>query len=349
MDKLAERSVLAIDFGGTQIRAALITPDLTVHARRAVPTRDEDGVDAVVDRISGLAAEVLSDARASGLPEPIGVGISSPGPLDPWRGLVVSPPNLAAWHDVPVAARVSEATELPAFLERDTNVAVLAETRYGAGRGSRTVIYLTVSTGIGGAAIIDGRPLVGPDGMAGEFGHIVLDIDGPVCGCGGAGHAEAIGSGTALARDARALVASGASARLTEMAAAGRELDAAAVAEAADGGDSAAAQLLGRAWTAIGALCASLVNALNPEVIVIGGSIAAHRPEILDVARAEIVSRSFPVPAARVRVAPAELGDDVSLIGCLPIVNERIGDPAYRARTPRPTMAASSQQGASRP
>ena len=347
MDELTERSVLAIDFGGTQIRAALITPDLAVHARRAVPTRDEDGVEAVVDRICDLAAGVLSDARAAALSEPIGVGISSPGPLDPWRGLVVSPPNLAAWHDVPVAARVNEATGLPAFLERDTNVAVLAEARYGAGRGSGTVVYLTISTGIGGAAIIDGRPLVGPDGMAGEFGHIVLDIDGPICGCGGAGHAEAIGSGTALAREARALVASGGSPHLAAMAAAGRDLDAAAVADAADGGDRAAGQLLGRAWTAIGALCASLVNALNPEVIVIGGSIAAHRPEILDVARAEIVSRCFPVPAARVRVAPAELGDDVSLIGCLPIVHERIDDPAYRAGARRPTMA-SSRQGASR-
>jgi glucokinase len=348
VDELAERSVLAIDFGGTQIRAALITPDLKVHARRAVPTRDEDGVEAVVDRICDIATEVLADARASRLPEPIGVGISSPGPLDPWRGLVVSPPNLAAWHDVPVAARVSGATGLPAFLERDTNVAVLAEARHGAGRGSRTVIYLTISTGIGGAAILDGRPLVGPDGMAGEFGHIVLDIDGPICGCGGAGHAEAIGSGTALAREARALAASGASRRLAELAAEGGELDAAAVADAADSGDAAAAGLMARAWTAIGALCASLVNSLNPEVIVIGGSIAEHRPEILEVARAEILSRCFPVPAARVRVAPAELGDDVSLVGSLHVVNDRIGDPAFRAGAPRPTMAASSQQGASR-
>ena len=348
MDELDERSVLAIDFGGTQIRAALITPDLTVHGRRAVPTRDEDGVEAVVDRICDLAAEVLAEARASDLPEPIGVGISSPGPLDPWRGLVVSPPNLVAWHDVPVAARVGVATGLPAFLERDTNVAVLAEWRHGAGRGARTVIYLTISTGIGGAAIIEGHPLVGPDGMAGEFGHIVLDIDGPICGCGGAGHAEAIGSGTALARDARVLVAAGASPGLAELAAAGHELDAAAVTEAADGGDAAAAEVLTRAWIAIGALCASLVNALNPEVIVIGGSIADHRPEILEVARAEIRARCFPVPAGRVRVVPAELGDDVSLVGCLHIVNERIGDLAFDAGSPRPDTAASTKQGALR-
>ena len=116
MDELADRPVLAIDFGGTQIRAALITPDLAVHARRAVATRDEEGVEAVVARICEVAAEVRADAQAAGLPAPVGIGISAPGPLDPWRGVVVSPPNLAAWHDVPLAASVSRALDLPAFL-----------------------------------------------------------------------------------------------------------------------------------------------------------------------------------------------------------------------------------------
>ena len=279
VDELADRPVLAIDFGGTQIRAALITPDLAVHARRAVPTRDEEGVEAVVARICDVAAEVRADARAAGLPAPIGVGISAPGPLDPWRGIVVAPPNLAAWHDVPLAASVSDALDLPAFLERDTNVAVLAEWRTGAARGARTVVYITVSTGIGGGAIIDGRPLIGPDGMAGEMGHIVVELDGPICGCGGAGHVEAIASGTALAREARALVDAG---RLASPARAGRrrrgDRRRAADPRRRRRRRASAARAVARAWTAIGALCASLVNVLNPDVIVIGGSIAEHRP-----------------------------------------------------------------------
>ena len=135
-------------------------------------------------------------ASASRLPERSTRGAAS----------CVAPPNLAAWHEVPLAARVSEALDLPTFLERDTNVAVLAEWRTGAARGAGTVVYITVSTGVGGAAIIDRRPLVGPDGMAGEMGHIVVELDGPLCGCGGAGHVEAIASGTALAREARALI-----------------------------------------------------------------------------------------------------------------------------------------------
>lgn len=348
MDELADRPVLAIDFGGTQIRAALITPDLAVHARRAVPTRDEDGVEVVVARICDLAAEVRADAQDAGFPAPIGIGISAPGPLDPWRGIVVGPPNLAGWRDVPIAPRMSEALDLPAFLERDTNVAVGAEWRDGAARGAGTAVYITVSTGIGGAAIVDGRPLIGPDGMAGEMGHLTVDLDGPVCGCGGAGHVEAIASGTALAREATALLDAGASPRLTALAA-GEAIDAALLARAADDGDAAAAAVLSRAWTAIGAMCASLVNVLNPDVIVIGGGIAQHRPQLLEVAREQIRCRSFEVPAARVRVVPAALGDDVSLIGLLPIVNERIGDPAFADGSHLPQVAASPAQGASRP
>jgi glucokinase len=347
--ELADRSVLAIDFGGTQIRAALITPGLNVHERRAVPTRDEDGVAAVVTRICDVAAEVRTDARAAGLPEPIAIGISAPGPLDPWRGVVVEPPNLAAWHEVPLARLVADALGLPVLLERDTNVAVRAEWEHGAGRGASHVIYITVSTGVGGAAIIDGRPLIGPDGTAGEIGHIVVELDGPRCGCGGRGHVEAIASGTAIARDARELLERGGAPKLRDLAGDGMAVDAALVARAADQGDDACAAILDRAWLAIGAMCTSLVNALNPEVIVIGGSIAEHHPQLFEVARAEI-TRSFAVPASRVRVVPAELGDDVSLIGIHPIVAERMADPAFATAWNRSAAAApKNAQGALRP
>ena len=249
---------------------------------------------------------------------------------------------------MPLAALVSQQLDLPAYLERDTNVAVAAEWRYGAARGAGTVVYITVSTGVGGGAIIDGRPLVGPDGTAGEVGHIVVEMDGPACGCGGTGHVEAIASGTALAREARALIERGASARLAELAARGADMDAELLARAADDGDAAARGVLDRAWAAIGALCASLVNVLDPDVIVIGGSIAEHRPRLFDAARRGIADGAFDVPASRVRVVPAALGDDVSLIGCLSIVNDRLGDPAYDGWAHRPRLAASAAQGATR-
>jgi glucokinase len=332
VDEAAGQPVLAIDLGGTRIRAAYVSPDLVVASRLAVDTNDEEGVDAVVQRICSLAGDVKAAAHTAGLPDPVGVGISSPGPLDPWHGVVVAPPNLAGWHDVPLGERVEAAIGLPTFLERDTNVAIMAEWRHGAARGTDDAIYVTVSTGIGGGIVVDGRPLIGKDGTAGEVGHITVDIDGPICGDGSPGHAEAIGSGTALARDGRALLQSGASARLAEIfhSSGATELGADHVAQAADQGDAACRALLDRAWVAIGAMCASLVNVLNPEVIVLGGSIAAHRPELFDVVRREVERRAFAAPARRVRVLPAEHGDDVSLIGLLPIVNERLHDPAFR-------------------
>jgi glucokinase len=347
VESTADRPILAVDLGGTQIRAALVTPDRTVHCRRAIPTADEEGVEAVIGRIIEVAAAVRSDAASEGLPPPIGVGISSPGPLDPWRGIVLVAPNLAGWRNIPLTPPVAESLGLPAFLERDTNVAVMAEWRYGAAAGTRSAIYITVSTGIGGGVIIDGRPLVGPDGTAGEVGHMTIELDGPRCGCGGIGHVEAIASGTALAREARALLARSADSPLGRLAASGDEVDAELVARAAELGDPDCAALLERAWVAVGALCASLVNLLDPEVIVIGGSIAKHHPRLFEVARLELERRAFPILLEGVRVEPAALGDDVSLVGSLPIVNDRIGDPAYAAGS-HPLPSAAQQQGAPR-
>ena len=329
MDASAARSILAIDLGGTQIRAAHVSPDLRVTCRRAVATNDEEGVESVIERVQTLAREVLEDAQRGGIEPPAGIGISSPGPLDPWRGVVLAPPNLTGWHDVPLAAAVASVLELPAFLERDTNVAMMAEWRYGAARDARDAVYVTVSTGIGGGIIANGRPLIGLDGSAGEVGHLTVELDGPDCGDGSPGHVEAIGSGTAIAREGRALLAAGAAPRLAALTSDPAEVTAELVGRAADAGDAACQAVLDRAWMALGAMCAGLVNVLNPEVIVLGGSIALHRPELKDAVRREIDRRAFPLPARRVRVELAHHGDDVSLIGLLPIVNDRLQDPAY--------------------
>ncbi|HEV8252341.1 MAG TPA: ROK family protein [Candidatus Limnocylindria bacterium] len=328
MEEVADRSILAIDLGGTQIRAAHVSPDLVVSCRRAVETRDEEGVQAVIDRICSAALAVRKDAQRAGLADPAGIGISSPGPLDPWKGIVIAPPNLAGWRDIPLAAQVEEAVGLPTYLERDTNAAVMGEWRYGAAKGADDVVYVTVSTGIGGGVVIDGRPLIGKDGTAGEIGHITVDLDGPLCGDGQPGHAEAIGSGRAIAREGRALLRSGEAPGLAALAA-DAEVDAELVARAADEGDEACRAVLDRAWVAIGAMCAGLVNTLNPEVIVLGGSIGCNRPELPSAIRAEIDRRAFPAPARRVRVEMTQFAGDVSLIGLLPIVNERLNDSSY--------------------
>ena len=345
VDRLIERPVLAVDLGGTQIRAALITPDRSVHFRHAEPTRDEEGVAVVIDRICAVVAKVRDEAAEAGLPAPIGAGIAAPGPLDPHRGVVLNPPNLRGWDEVPLADLVGRRVELPTILERDTNVAVMAEWRYGAARGTSDAVYVTVSTGIGGGIVSGGRPLTGRDGLAGEVGHLVVDIDGPVCGCGGIGHVEAIASGTAIEREARALLVEGRAPGLARLVADRTTVDTALVGRAAADGDAEADALLMRAWVAIGALCASLVNLLDPEVIVIGGGIAEHQPRLFDVARRELDRRVLPALAGRTRIVPAALGGDVSLVGLLPIVNDRIGDPAHWTGS-HTSRAATATQGA---
>ena len=164
-----------------------------------------DGPDAVL----AACASALQESRAgvdestrSGL---LAIGVSSPGPVDPWRGVIVDPPNLGPdFHSIPIAAVLSKELALPVFLDRDTNVAALGEMAFGAARGCTDFLYLTVSTGFGGAIVADGRLIHGPDGMAGEVGHMQVELDGPLCGCGGVGHVEALCSGRALARDAAA-------------------------------------------------------------------------------------------------------------------------------------------------
>ena len=321
--------ILAIDLGGSRIRVAHLNSDLTVAHREVIPTMPALGVEDALDRIITLARAVRAAAEAAGDGAPTAVGISSPGPLDPWRGVVHRPPNLPRWEEVPLADRLSAALDLPATLERDTNVALLAEWRHGSAAGADHAVYVTVSTGIGGAAVVDGHLLHGPDGTAGEVGHLTVDLDGPPDGEGAPGHVEGIASGAALARDGAALLERGEAPRLAELVNRGSTLDAAAVCAAADAGDEACRSLVDHAWSAIGAMCAGLVNVFNPEVLVLGGAIADHRPELHDAVRAEIGRRAFAIPAARVRLTAPHFGDDVSLVGCWALVHD------MEARRPR--------------
>jgi glucokinase len=269
----------------------------------------------------------------------IGIGISSPGPVDPTRGIIVEPPNLGPnFRNVMLASDLGGAQRLPAFLERDTNMAALGEHAFGAARGIDDFIYITVSTGVGGAIVTGGRLLHGPDGLAGELGHVPVSLDGPRCGCGGIGHVEAYASGTALAREARALVASDRSTFLTDRArrlGGPNALSAKDVAEAALAGDRACVELMERARRAIATACVGYVNAFNPHRIVIGGSIAeAEGERLLKPIRDAIATESFEVMARHVRVVPAALGGDVSLAGAYPLVIGRLADTLPVPTTP---------------
>jgi glucokinase len=361
---LSSRPVIAVDLGGTRIRAAVVLPDGTRIARTERPTPADQGPDAVVDACRAVAHQAREGAPADVARDIAGIGISSPGPVDPVRGLVVEPPNLGPeFRDVALADALRAAENLPAFLDRDTNVAALGEHEFGAARGFHDFIYLTVSTGIGGAIVTGGEILHGPDGFAGELGHVVVEMDGPRCGCGGIGHVEAIAAGVSLAREARALVETERSPYLAAQVGLIGDVDGLSAKHVADGalaGDPACVQVMERARRAIAAGCVGYVNTFNPHRIVIGGSIAdAEGDRMLQPIRDAIEREAFKIVAAKVTVVPAALGGDVSLAGAQPLVMRALaggrtvdatrGAPGGTTGIEAPGRAAAHTETASRP
>jgi glucokinase len=334
---LSAPPVLALDVGGTNIRAAVVLDDGSRHSLTRGRTPIEDGPAAILDACEAALRETRSAFEAGPMGRgavPIaGIGISSPGPVDPWRGVVTQTPNMGPdFANVPIAPEMSARLGLPAFLERDTNVAALGESAFGAARGCADFIYLTVSTGVGAAIVSEGQIVHGPDGTAGELGHTPVSMDG-VCGCGGIGHLEAFMGGSSMARTARGEIEAGRSPFLAARAAAkGIEaIDARDIAEGEDAGDEVCRTIMVRGRRAFAVACVGFVDALNPSRIVVGGAISdAQGERLLGPARAEVAATAFRTPRNRVQIVPAELGGDVSLAGGHPLVIARLGDPSWR-------------------
>jgi glucokinase len=317
--------VLALDLGGTNARAAVVTPDGTLASRRSGPTPMADGASAVVDYCAGLMEAALTEHRSAGGAAPIAIGICAPGPLDARTGTLIDPPNLRdEWWGFPLAPTLSERFGVPAVLEKDTNVSILGEAVFGAGRGAADLVYLTISTGIGGAVLSGGRLLTGPDGVAGELGHLTVDMDGPLCGCGARGHLEAIASGTGIANAARLALEAGEPATTLRRVAgevAPRPLSAADVARAADLGDAVAGVIIERARRAVAVSVVSIVDVFGPDAVILGGGISiAWGERLVGPAREAVAATAFAIQAARAKIVPAALGDDVGLVGTVPLV-----------------------------
>jgi glucokinase len=289
------------------------------------------GRDAVVECCLKLLRAARDEHLAHGGVAPLAVGVAAPGPIDGASGRLIDPPNLRGpWWGFPLGPVLGEALGLPWALGKDTNVNILAERDFGAGEGSGDLVYLTISTGIGGAALSGGRPVVGPDGTAGELGHMTVDLDGPTCGCGGIGHLEALASGTGIAAAARAALDRGDEApALSAIAAriAPQELTAVHVSDAAAAGDPVATVILGRARRAVAVAVVSIVNVFGPDAVILGGGITlAWGERLLAPVREAVASQAFRRLGERVRVVPAALGDDVGLIGTVPLVASALPD-----------------------
>jgi glucokinase len=245
------------------------------------------------------------------------------------------------FKDVPIAAELGSRLGLPAFLERDTNVAALGEMAFGAARECLDFIYITVSTGVGGAIVSEGRIFHGPDGTAGELGHTPVSMEG-VCGCGGVGHLEAFLGGRAMALTAREATKAGSSPFLAARAAKkGMDsIEARDIAEGEDAGDETCHLIMERGRRAFAVACVGFVDGLNPSRIVVGGAISdAQGERLLGPARVEVATTAFRAPRSRVQIVHAELGGDVSLAGGHPLVIARLADPAWRGGRAKPLSA----------
>lgn len=243
------------------------------------------------------------------------------------RQALLAPPNLPGWDRVPLRQLIEDSLGIPTTLENDANAAVLGEHRFGAGRGVAHMIYVTVSTGIGGGLILDGRLYHGATGMAGEIGHTTVLPYGPLCGCGNRGCLEALASGSAIARRARERVAHGVPTRIADLAGNDPELiTAKLVAEAASEGDAEARGILAEAMNYLGIGMANLVNLLNPELIVIGGGLTHIGERLFGPVRRAIDQHAFPAQAQAVHVVRAGLGDDVGVLGAAAVAWCRLAD-----------------------
>jgi glucokinase len=310
-----ELPVLAIDIGGTKTAAALISPDNRVTDKAHSPTPVSEGPQPVINRIFSMIDRFLSQGN-TGPAQLHGIAIAAAGAIDTDKGLITSSPNLPGWVNIPLRDMARKRYGINTCLLNDANAAALAEHRLGAGRGTNNLIYLTVSTGIGGGIIVNGELYSGASGGAGEIGHMTIDASGPECSCGNRGCLEVLASGKAVAGEAKRRIKEGGRSRLTDIVSGDMEsITAEKVALAAGEGDRLAMDVISRAAGYLGVGMVNLANIFNPEMIVVGGGLSKMGELLLAPAREVVKQRAFPLCAGAVRIVAAELGDDSGLLG----------------------------------
>lgn len=310
------QTIIGVDVGGTLLRAARYDLDLKILERVEQPTRAELGSDSVLERLYQTARQVLPEAPDT----LVGIGVALPGPVDMDNGILIAPPNLPL-KNCPVASLMEQAVGGPVFIGNDADLAGLAEHRMGAGRGTKNMIYITVSTGVGGGIILDGKIYNGR-GQGGEIGHMVVGPDGPLCGCGKQGHLEAFSSGTGIARIARERLAAGESSSITTLVGGDlSQVTAKIVGQAAMGGDALAREIITEAGRYLGVNIASLMMLLNPDMFVIGGGVSKLDSMLFDPMNEAIRHYTMhPGYWENVPIVRAQLGDDVVLTGTAVLV-----------------------------
>jgi glucokinase len=299
--------IMAVDIGGTQIRAAAyLRGSIEPVSMQRTPTRGEG---LVFDRMCSL---IQSTWPEHGTVEKI--VLASAGPVNPETGVIFSAPNIPGWDNFPIGPELEKRFGVPVRIGNDANLAALGEWRFGAGQGHQHVLFLTISTGIGAGVINDGRILGGARGLAAEVGHMLVLPDGPICSCGQRGHLEALASGPAIARYVQAQIDGGVASSLQQV----ENLTARDVSTAAEQGDVLAIHALARAGTYIGQTLASLLHLFNPSVVIFGGGVSLSGKYLLDpvceTLQKYVMNQTY---LDDLTIAKAALGDNAGLMGAL--------------------------------
>ncbi|MDD3926577.1 MAG: ROK family protein [bacterium] len=314
------RYIIGIDLGGTNTVAALAYEDGTIVVRDRTETMANSGFANVVSRMADLVQRLMVDAGI-GYEQVEGIGMGVPGYLNMESGVVYFSPNFAGWTDVPLVEEFRKHVPLPVYIVNDVNSHALGEYRFGAGRGAEYVAVLALGTGVGGGLVLGGRLYVGSTEGGGELGHMIVDPDGPRCGCGNYGCLEAFAKAQAIADRAAMKLQQGRRSVIPGMVGGDiRSITPAVVAKAAEAGDEAAIEVWDEVGMYVGIAAAGLIQALSPQVIVIGGGISRAGNLLMDPIRRTVEARSLLVPASTCRLELSPLGDDAGLLGAVSLV-----------------------------
>ncbi|MSR71929.1 MAG: transcriptional regulator [Opitutia bacterium] len=308
------KKVLAFDLGGTKFAFGVVAENGEVLGSDKIETLAKQGPEQAIQRVN-LAAQSLLQKLNIKPEELIGIGIASPGPLDISKGCVDGSPNLPGWTGYSIEQGLSTFFNLPARIDNDANAAALGEYKFGAGKNKKNMVYLTVSTGIGGGVIVDGRLMRGANGNAAELGHLTLNINGPACPCGANGCFEMYASGTAIARRTREAIQAGAPSQILSLAGSLEKITTHHILDALQKEDELAKKIWNETTEYLGRGLAVVINTFNPELIVVGGGVTAAGELLFKPVREKALRYAFPRLAAVCSIVPAGLGSNVGVVG----------------------------------
>lgn len=305
------KTIIGVDLGGTRIRAARLDSQLRILSKEETLTLADEGLEPTLNRIKQLIHKVIQPGESVE-----GIGISAPGPLNPNTGVIVHPPNLPGWRDVPLGDILKEEFGVPIYVGNDANVAVLAEVARGAAKGYRHAIYITVSTGIGSGMIIDGRLLLGKEGLAAELGHTVMIVEPRVSSL------ETEAAGPDMAAQAVQRIEAGESSIMKDMVGGDlSKLSGKTVGDAALEGDPMAVSIVQRSGKLVGCGIVNCLHLFNPEIVVVGGGVANLGDLLFKPMRKAIEDYSIAEAYWRdLVITTPDLGEDVSVVGAAALV-----------------------------